>query len=507
MSKRFLRKLAPGGVFARINMSDNVQSSHNTPTLPQPPPAKRAKKIHPQPDPLDPAVHIAKQPTCQAPRARAAPTNKGASNTSAEPAPHIPPGRRGDDMSIRQRARGDKQLALAIASSPSHTAKALQLIQDRSYATSGKLARESKFRTWEHVASRMGLPDPYTLSPRNIKTMGGMVVMANYRSAVQYVEQARLRSVVLGRTWTDNMQLAFEKVERASNRGIGPPRATAPYPVPDIKDFDNTPEPRCQGGPCWPRRADLAGSWWTCRSIELANAVVADVTALPNAEVSWELPSSKTDQAALGASRSRKCSCGTVPDAPAVVAHDLCPRCVLLQQVDWVTKVFKAELANKPQVPFFPAETGDFITKANMVKHIEIEATSLGEPTRSHTGAYLRGGHAYRSGIVHHLALSGVEVRYLGKSMAHSSAGLAEEAALGTTLNSVRAEIKTLAAQLRSKQIAAAALRKQRGPPDLGGPAETTQDHARATTSQSLQGQDAARHHTASEHTRLRSMR
>jgi hypothetical protein len=212
-------------------------------------------------------------------------------------------------VSIRQYARGDKQLALAIASDPNHAAKALQLIEDRSYATSGKQARESKFRTWEEVASRMGLPDPYALSPRNIKTMGGILVMANYRFAVQCIEQAKLRSIELGHMWIDNMQLAVEKVKRASNRSIGPPRAIAPYPVPDIKDLDNTPEPQCQGGPCWPRRADLAGSWWACRSIELANAVVADI----DGEVSWEFQSSKTDQAALGASRSHKCSCGTAP--------------------------------------------------------------------------------------------------------------------------------------------------------------------------------------------------
>jgi hypothetical protein len=76
-------------------------------------------------------------------------------------------------VSIRHYTRGDKQLALAIASDPNHVAKALQLIEDRSYATLGKLARESKFRTWGQVASRMGLPDPYALSPRNIKQWEG----------------------------------------------------------------------------------------------------------------------------------------------------------------------------------------------------------------------------------------------------------------------------------------------------------------------------------------------
>jgi hypothetical protein len=265
--------------------------------------------------------------------------------------------------------------------------------------------------------------------------------------------------------------------------------------------------PGCQGGPCWPRRADLAGSWWACRSIELASAVVADITELPNGEISWELPFSKTDQAALGASRSRKCSCGTVPGVPSIVTQDLRPRCVLLAHVTWVSKVFKALLANNQQVPLFPTEMGDFITKANIVNHIELGATSVGEPTRSRAWADLWSGHAYRRGIVHYLALSGVQVsliqsllrrsststaiiRCLGEAIVHSSASLAEEAALGTTLNSVRAEIETSAAQLRSQQIAASALQKQRGPPDLGGSTKTTQQDALATTTQSSSSND-----------------
>jgi DNA-binding transcriptional MerR regulator len=156
----------------------------------------------------------------------------------------------------------------------------------------------------------------------------------------------------------------------------------------------------------------------------------------------------------------------------------------LFAQVTWVNRVFKARLMVNQQVPLFPTESGDFIAKKNMVKHIELGAASLGKPIRSRTGAYLWGGHAYRRGIIHHLAASGVEVskiqsllrhpcastaiiRYLGKSMARSSASLAEEAALGTTLEALRAEIKTLAAQLKTQQAAATALQEQRGLPDF----------------------------------------
>jgi hypothetical protein len=127
-NERLLRKLAPGGVFARINMSTNAQSSMDIPPLPQPPPAKRAKKSHPQLDPLDPAIHMFKQPPRQPTHTPTAPTNKGATVTPAEHVPHVLPGRRGDDVSIRQYTGGDKQLAISIASSASRAAKALQLI-------------------------------------------------------------------------------------------------------------------------------------------------------------------------------------------------------------------------------------------------------------------------------------------------------------------------------------------------------------------------------------------
>jgi hypothetical protein len=189
-SKRLLRKLAPGGVFARADLSNNAQSSHAAPPLPQPPPAKRAKRSHPQLDPQDPAVHFANQPARRTPRTVSIPTPEGTPSTSADMAPQVLPGS--------------------------------QLVEDRSCTTSGKLAREFKFRIWEQVASRMGLPDPYALSPRNIETLGEILVMANRRSAFLCIEQAKLRSIELGHTWTDNMHLAVEKIKRVSNRGIGP---------------------------------------------------------------------------------------------------------------------------------------------------------------------------------------------------------------------------------------------------------------------------------------------
>jgi hypothetical protein len=165
-------------------------------------------------------------------------------------------------------------------------------------------------------------------------------------------------------------------------------------------------------------------------------------------------------------------------------------------------------LEDNQQVPLFASETGAFVGKSIMVNHIEVGSTSLGKPIHSCTRAYLWGGHAYRRGIAHYLATSGVEVgkiqsllrhsatsttilRYLGKAMSHSSASLAQEAPLGSTLNTVRAEIKTLAAQLQAQQAAAAELRTIQAPLDLRLPTTLTPLLALPTTSQSSSSSDA----------------
>jgi hypothetical protein len=113
-------------------------------------------------EPILPCLHPISKPLPKVLTKTASPV--GATVLSAK----VPPGRRGDDVSIRQYARGDKSLALAIATNPQHTAKALDLINERSYAASGQLARESKFRTWEEIPSKMGLPDHYVFTPHNI---------------------------------------------------------------------------------------------------------------------------------------------------------------------------------------------------------------------------------------------------------------------------------------------------------------------------------------------------
>jgi hypothetical protein len=187
--------------------------------------------------------------------------------------------------------------------------------------------------------------------------------------------------------------------------------------------------------------------------------------------------------------------------APAIVSRDLCPRCVLLAQVTWVNKFFHPHLANNQQVSLFPTILGDFITKANIVRRIQIGAISLGQPNRSLTGKDLWGGHAYRRGIVHYFTLSGVQVnsiqsllrhaptskgivKYMGTAKLHSDSTLAEEAARTS------------------------ALQDQQEPPEISNLNTTTQCHPlKHLAVFEQQGSVATRNNTSTNYSRLRSTR
>jgi hypothetical protein len=130
---------------------------------------------------------------------------------------------------------------------------------------------------------------------------------------MQYVDQAKLRSIEIGRPWTQKLELTYGKIKRAATRGLGAPQATVLFPVAFLHKFPDDPDPRVAGGPAWPKRSDVVGCWWACRQVEFA---------------------SKTDQAALGARRSHRCSCGALPRSPRVTRPGMCPHCAIAAQFE-----------------------------------------------------------------------------------------------------------------------------------------------------------------------------
>ena len=113
---------------------------------------------------------------------------------------------------------------------------------------------------------------------QTVRTVGAVLKASGYRSAHAVIDQAILDAVENGHTIAPAVNLAARRVRRACERGLGPPRRTAPFPVDKFDNLPDTLAPLSPGGPAWPRRTLFAGSWWLTREVELAAARVRHIS-------------------------------------------------------------------------------------------------------------------------------------------------------------------------------------------------------------------------------------
>ena len=132
----------------------------------------------------------------------------------------------------------------------------------------------------------------------------------------------------LGHCWSEQLAQARRLTIRSSRRGLGHPKQAGGLPLASLWDWANQQELLAAEGPTWPARATLLASWWLLREIEASRArkshICQDVAEF---RITWRLPSSKTDQAALGAYRSHRCSCEFAPSS-------ICPYHLMAAQLE-----------------------------------------------------------------------------------------------------------------------------------------------------------------------------
>ena len=384
-----------------------------------------------------------------------------AASSSQGPRPEAA-GRRGDGPEARKYARGRADVALAIARDPAAREHARVAFEAQFYAKTSLGPRESRQKRWEEVAGATGA-DPYDFSPALIVETMAILWAADYRTTVDIAEQARAEFIARGGEWTGMLDRAFKCAKRGALRGLGPVRHTAAFPWERLKELSNTERPRCADGPMWPRRLDVIACAWLLREIEAGNAALGDVRVEPGGVVIFTLPASKSDPAALGVARTHRCACGKRNCDPAVLEHDMCPACQLIEQAEFVRASFGNDLSR----PLFPDSAGGFVPKAAMVESIKQAAVELGLPLTGHSGAELWGGHAWRRGGAQGYARAGVELWRIQALARHSSSailgyvegahvmamtGIAAEAAIGRSLAAVRAELAMLKARVAEER-------------------------------------------------------
>ena len=108
------------------------------------------------------------------------------------------------------------------------------------------------------------------------------------------------------------------------------------------------------------------------REIELSAARYEDITLdLEELEVTWQLPSSKTDSEAKGTSRTWGCICGHV-----VLP---CPFQMMWQHVEWLRTWAAVRGKSVHGLPLAITESGRPATKEHMVDTFEALAAAIGE--------------------------------------------------------------------------------------------------------------------------------
>ena len=374
---------------------------------------------------------------------------------SCVPAPRLLPPRRADAPVVRPYTTGAKQLALDIARSPLRRAEAVNALKDATYAKTSIAPRAARQSLWTEVLVAAGFSKD-DLSPEAVDTVTAVLHAAGYRSAPQVLGQALADAKRDGIAVPDATWARVPGLRRALRRGAGAPKKTAPFPLDRAGELSGAPAPLAPGGPVHPRRFLVAGSWWLAREIELSNATVGDISDDPTGGVSWNMPVSKSDIAALGASRSHRCICGQKASAPALAPAVLCPACTLAAQ-----RAFRLTDGAALDDPLFPDDSGQFVTKRAAVRTIEKAASAIGLPLAAPSGAPLWGGHALRRGGAQFLARAGVEVWRIQALARHSSDAIlgyienvhvqclnnvAAEAYVGRSIDTLRHEANVLRA-------------------------------------------------------------
>lgn len=405
----------------------------------------------------------------QASSSSAGPAGSAAQQASQPPrgatgatATNLQEGKRADAPPVFSYTRGSKRTALQIAADPALRAQAVKDLLGLVYADKSKGPRAEREATWQQVIQACGYTAGAEFTVAQFRDGTAVLKAAGYRTAFMIAEQALLQFLSEGGELSDALRRHRVDFRRACLRGLGPPKQSEPWPLELSPRLPAGEEALTSEGPLFPRRLTVCASWWLTREIEAGNAAVMDVQALDGA-AAWALPASKTDISALGTARVHGCACGERATVAARLPRALCPACQLLDQQAFVLRRF----GSRRDVPLWPTQAGAFPSKKAVVATIIEAAKVLGLRTTTPAGAESWGGHAFRRGGAQYLAKQGIDtwriqalarhsstaiLKYLDEANLTSLRGLSTDAALGKSLDTVRAELAVLAAEARTSR-------------------------------------------------------
>jgi hypothetical protein len=280
-----------------------------------------------------------------------------------------------------------------------------ELLVDR-HARSSVAAKASWINTWRrfHVLAFAESRPPVPMlpvTPQTLVVVASLFKSGGYRGFPNYLSAVKALHIEAGHSWDQLLTHTGGWATRSVLRGIGPARQSCSFWFDELCKLPSSTAPLVSGGPHGPFAFAKLASMFLLREVEAANTVASSWSFNHTTkELTWLLPSCKTDHLALGTRRTWGCLC----DVPGLC----CPYHVALDHWSWFVEA--GFLSPGSDCPLFPATGGGAPTKAAVVSTFEALGTLLGQPLFSETGIRMFGGHTARVTGAQALAGVGVDI-------------------------------------------------------------------------------------------------
>jgi hypothetical protein len=324
------------------------------------------------------------------------------------------------------------------------------LVRDR-HARSSIAAVTSWLTTWRrfHDLAFQGY-DPvvpmFPVTPRNLVHVAALFKLGGYRAFANYLSAVKSAHIEAGFEWDQLLVHTGAWTTRSVLRGIGPARQSCSFAYDKLCAVPKQHAPLVDGGPHSPMHFTLLACIFLLREVEAANALTSAWSFNHEArEITWLLPSGKSDHLALGTRRSWGCLC-ELPGfgCPYHIAHE-----------HWLWLVASPFMTPQVDSPLFPAIGGGAASKAAVVLTFEALGALTGQPLLSEIGMRLFGGHSPRVTGAQLLAAAGVEISKVRILARHSGDAILRYVA-DAPLKSLRSDLG-----IRSTQSLVGALASQ----------------------------------------------
>ena len=321
--------------------------------------------------------------------------------------------RRKDIAIVKNATRGDKKLALEVASNPQLLDEAIQEYRAEVYSAGDTSTYYIK--TWSDIHrvinwSALGLDghdEVLPLTPDKITAVGAAIKKARYKGPKKYMTAIKQHHIAAGWPWSDLLAQAAHRYNLTTTRGLGPSRQSEPLPFGRLAQLDLDEKCFKQKMPANPAAVITLSTFYLLRELEMAAAKVSDILVVnKDMEVRLRLSMSKNDPSAKGTERPWRCVCSE-PDSP--FAHRGCPYHAAVHHLAYLKAKFP-KLIGDADFPLFPDQAGEELLGDNVLDFIELLAAMLGLPLMDKNGVKKFGKHSFRSTGAVHLAEMGLEV-------------------------------------------------------------------------------------------------